>query len=309
MAAKQRAAFVAMAVRRAAPFPDPEFGVTWSGNHASVWYWSRAMALELIGGQWPRRIECAPEALYLGAPEADSQQLLQLSAGVESRLWKEGRLTASRWWPQPPSPQEWAVFLRSAGCAPDPNGVPPVREGVIQPRRWSTTPARKWSVEGDVHAYLPRILQATGLLFALLFFWQTGSIVRAWFDTGMAKRAAVNLDEPLQRILAARETADRNLAAADELLALRTSIPQNRMMAEVTRVMGDKQWQVSLWHQPVADRIEVTLAIEPPDPEFLVSAWEASPLFRNVTTELSRKPNEVTVRADIVTGAAMESAP
>lgn len=309
MPAKQRKAFIAMAVRRAAPFPDPEFGVAWSGDKASVWYWSRAKVQELLGGQWPRRIQCVPEALYVGSPMEDGVQLLQLTSGVEGRIWKESRLTASRWWPQPPGLPEWNVFLRSAGNLPGTDGIPPAMASTIQPQRWSVTHQRKWPAEADMRAYLPRVVLATASVFALLLFWQTGSIVRAWVDTSNAKRAADNLDEPLQRILAARETADRNLAAVDELLALRTSISQNRLMAEVTRLMGDRQWQVSLWHQPVADRLEATLVMAPPDPEFLVSAWEASPLFRNVTTELSRQPNEVIVRADIVVGPATEAAP
>src|SRR5690606_22739992 len=74
---KQRAAFIGHAVRRAAPFPDPEHDVLWCGSHAAIWYWSRDRVRELVG--MPARPRA--EALYRGDPPAgDTTELLAWEA-------------------------------------------------------------------------------------------------------------------------------------------------------------------------------------------------------------------------------------
>src|SRR5690606_10895545 len=104
---KQRAAFIGHAVRRAAPFPDPEHDVLWCGSHAAIWYWSRDRVRELVG--MPARPRA--EALYRGDPPAgDTTELLAWEAITpdgaspvfEARVWRKGALLASRWWSAPP---------------------------------------------------------------------------------------------------------------------------------------------------------------------------------------------------------------
>jgi hypothetical protein len=130
--------------------------------------------------------------------------------------------------------------------------------------------------------------------------FELGSIGRAGMDVVRAQRAAESLDEPLARILGARESADAHAAAIQELLPLRGQQSQLRLMAEVGQLMKGKDWQLRLWQQPAPNRLEVTIGLPNPDPEALVSAWEASPLFKDVSTELSRQPNELTLRANVV---------
>src|SRR5690606_11069404 len=149
-------------------------------------------------------------------------------------------------------------------------GTPAPIEAEISPQRWSAQQQRtNWSLAaGGMRSHLPRILQGAGALVMLLLCWQLGSALRAQFDIWNAERAAANLDAPFQRILSARETADRNAAATRQLLALRTGVPQHQLMAEVSRLMAGKQWQIKVWQQPVPERLEVTHAMAPPDPEF-----------------------------------------
>ena len=113
--AKQRASFIALAVRRAAPFPDPAHEAAWSGAHAGVWYWSRSRVAELLGPQPLRVARVVPEAQYCGEPMAEGAQLLALARGFEGRAWKDAGLVADRWWAVPPSGEDWAAFLRGAG--------------------------------------------------------------------------------------------------------------------------------------------------------------------------------------------------
>ena len=299
--AKQRREYVAMAVRRAAPYADPDFGLAWLGDHAAVWYWSRARVLDRLGGHWPRRITCAPEALYVGQAHDDQAELLALEDGCEGRLWKQSRLLASRWWPQPPDHQQWQGFLRGAGMPYDSDAPPPVAAAApIQVRHWSgQATGRTGLALSGLETHLPRLLLGLGLATVLVFTWQIGSIARAGFDAWRAQAAAQDLDESLTRIMAARDRADTAQTEITALLALRNGQSQYRLLAEVAGLMQGKSWQLKVWQQPVADRVEASLIMESPDPEALVAAWEASPLFSDVRTELSRQQNEIIVRATV----------
>ncbi|TWI14276.1 hypothetical protein IP93_00271 [Lysobacter ruishenii] len=147
--------------------------------------------------------------------------------------------------------------------------------------------------------YLPKAALAAGFLFVLVASTQLGSILRSVADIWRAQHAAQDLDEPLKRILSARANADRNIAAIESLLSLRAGLPQHRLLAEVSRLMAGKEWQLRMWLQPTPDRVEATLVMSNPDAQSLVSAWEASPMFSDVSTELSRQQNEITLRANV----------
>ncbi|MCW0205677.1 MAG: hypothetical protein OJK14_01185, partial [Achromobacter sp.] len=96
---KQRKAFAALAVRRAAPFPDPEFDVAWSpSGSAAIWYWSRARVNALATREPGRRKRFVAEALYAGSPLAQGVELLHYPTGLEARVWKNSNLVASRYW-------------------------------------------------------------------------------------------------------------------------------------------------------------------------------------------------------------------
>lgn len=303
---KKRQAFVEMSVRRAAPFPDPGFGVAWNGNHASVWYWSQARLLDLLGGQWPRRIKCVPEALHAGEPAEDAQQLLALGTGFEGRVWRQHRLVASRWWGAQPSLSEWQAFQRGAGLPPGP--LPEPEAAPLSSRPWNgNTRSRQLPLAG-LDQHLARIGLAAAGVFIVVLGAELGCMLRAGIDIYSARTAAQTLDEPLARILAAREHADALAAEIQELAPLRAPPPPTALLAEAARAMRGKDWQLKSWQQPVPDRVEVVLGMSRPDPEFLVSAWEASPLFRDVSTELSRQQNEITVRARVVAAAELAAA-
>src|SRR5690606_21704631 len=145
----------------------PDFGLAWTGpGHAAVWYWSHARIAGLLAGGKPRRIEFVPEALYVGAAREDGAELLALAHGVEGRVWRQGRLVASRWWPAQPDPGAWRTFLRSAGAATaadDP--MPAPLSAPIAVRRWSADARRagKGSPLAGLTSYAPQAALVVGL--------------------------------------------------------------------------------------------------------------------------------------------------
>ena len=104
-------------------------------NRAGVWTWDTGAGEARSGKEKALRagVGALPETV---AREGLDQgvRLVRCLEGVEGEVWSDGALVASRWWPEPPSPQEWSLFVRSARgtAASEPQvltaGPPPVEE-------------------------------------------------------------------------------------------------------------------------------------------------------------------------------------
>lgn len=300
---RQRRDFVAMAVRRAAPFPDPRIELAWQGSQALAWYWSDARVDALAGGA-RRQDGFRAEAVFVGEPAQDGAQLLQLAHGVEARLWKSGRLLASRWWPGPPDEDAWRTFTRGAGFEPGTAPMPPTMPAPIQDRPWCAA-GTQTDVLGQLAPRLPALGAGLACLLAGAFAWQLGGLVRAWWELRDAGQRATALEAELEPVLQAREQAEAARAGAEALLALRPPVPQLRLMAEAQRLMADSQWLPDLWAQPNPETIEVRFSAPSLDSESIVAAWEASPYFEEVSPSLSRQGDAMTLRARVVRPSAV----
>lgn len=301
---KHRNALVSLAVRRAAPFPDADFGVAWQADgRASVWYWSRSRIADLLTERRisAPRIQFAPEALYAGERRSDGSELLTMHEGVEGRVWRDGALVGSRWWPAEPAPKEWHAFLRSHGLSA--NDLPAATPAVdTLPRRpWGGQPSRmeRGMRLSSVDAYRPAAALGLATVVVLVASFQTGSIVRSHVEAWRSSRAAEDLDEPLKRILSAREASDRNIAELERLLALRQGPSVLTVMAEVGRLLPKRDVQLRHWNQTTRDQLELTLSTADADPQQIVETWEASTVFDNVTTDVVGRSGEIIVRARI----------
>lgn len=286
-------------MRRAAPFTDPEFDTAWAADGtASVWYWSRSRIAPLAEIEPARRKRFVAEALYAGLPHQDAIELLQLEVGVEARSWKNGKVDASRWWPQSPAIDQWREFLRGSGhsaaiAVPEPTPTP------LSKNSWNRLPISSSKLElSGLEQHLPKFIFVSGLLLLLAIGAELGGIVRAQADTWRAQAAIKDLNAPLKRILDAREVTDATSTEISHLLSLYARRPSVSLMAELTRLMPGKDWSVKKWSQLTPDTIEVVLIAPDSNPEALVSTWESSPMFTGVTTDLGRD-SELTIKATI----------
>ena len=59
-------------------------------------------------------------------------------------------------------------------------------------------------------------------------------------------------------------------------------------------------WQLLEWRMPDPTNLQVVLRIAQPDPSALVQTWEASDQFEDVSVDLGRTPDEVSIKARIV---------
>ncbi len=308
--AKERAGFVMLAVRRAAPFDDPEADIAWCGHHAAVWYWSASRARSLAG-PLSARARIHAEAPHRGSLHLDEEklELLDLSladagaqpAGIEARLWRHGHLAASRWWPGVPSTPAWQVFLRGAGM-PSTLAIPePLPAALHEHALGANSQMDTWA--GQLQAQWPLLAIGSGCLVVGAFCWQLAGIARAYSETSKVENRISQLEKRLDSVISARNAADEASATARSLLKLRPPASQTRLLAEIAKITPSGSWSVMQWQQPGPETLEITLKGSALDAAAVVNAWEQSPLMQDVTPISSNRPDELVLRARLTPAA------
>ena len=301
---RKRRGFVDMAVSRWSPFNDVQSHVEWVGDRAMVWAWSKSRVLagpdEAVLAA-PRRIW--PESLYRGQPLLEGEELVALDEGVEARAWRDGVMVASRWWPAAPDLPEWNEFRRGAGLAPA-AALAQTTAYPLGDRAWAAPKAiGLGEAFGHYRDYLA--LAAVGIGSAVLAALLVG-VLALKVSNWQLDRDIEEKEQALEKIIDARDRALQARAAIDARLALRPPAGQIELMALVSGLMRGN-WQLVEWKLPDAQTLEVTARMSNPDPSAIVTAWEGSKRFGDVTAELGKQPDTVVVKAHVLraaTGAA-----
>ncbi|RZA22304.1 MAG: hypothetical protein EOP93_00425 [Lysobacteraceae bacterium] len=295
--ARKRRGFAEMAIARWSPFADVQSHVEWVGDRAMVWAWSKSRIEEgddVEARPPPRRVW--PESLFRGQPKSEGEELVALEEGFEGRVWRDGVMTASCWWPAVPALDEWNEFRRGAGLPPASAHPVPVETG-LGDRAWTAPKAigvgEAFGRYGDYLA-LAAVGVGTAVVCALLV-----GVLALKVSTWQLEREIAEREQSLERIINARDRALTARAAIDVRLALRPPAGQVELLALVGSLMAGN-WQLVEWKAPDAQSLEVTARMANPDPRAIVSAWEASRRFSGVTAEIGRQPDTVVVKARVL---------
>lgn len=304
--ARQREGFVAMQVRRAAPFNDPEHDVAWFGNHAAVWYWSAGRVRDLAASAGTRT-RFRAEGCFRGEPMDEGLEVLDLrlqaldgssaAAGHEARVWRKGHLAVSRWWARAPDTTAWNTFLRGAGLDPSTPILEPTDAVLRDAPLGGGMDAG--ALADRVRGNWPLLATGTGAVVAAVLCWQLASVLAVNSEIGQVADRIGPLERELEAIIDARARADEASAEITALLDLRPPASQTQLLAEVQAVTPGGDWAVSTWHQPGPDMVEVTLQGTGLDASAVVTAWEESPLLQDVTPATSRRGDELMLRATL----------
>jgi hypothetical protein len=132
------------------PFDRPEHRLVTRGEAVLAFAWDADAVQGLLreGGASPEAM-LWPESL-LREPQDQGVRVIHALEGVEAQCWRDGMLTASRWWRGDPTQDEWSSFLRQSGqdatlsydaCRADPawRGSPwaELRRPEVAGRTWS----------------------------------------------------------------------------------------------------------------------------------------------------------------------------
>lgn len=299
--AARRKTYIPTVLRRWSPFPDPEWHVEWVGQMAMAWVWSSAAVRdadsdEEVAGPRGRAAKVVPETLFLDEPHEQAEVLVQVSDGMEGRVWRQQVLTACQWWPDIPTLEEWNFFRRGAGL-PAADAVPDPLQSGWRSSPWSAQRSASWQGVASRHGPLA----ATAMLAAATAFamFQFGSLARLWLEGESLEREIAKQDESAQVTLRSMERALDNALEVDRLLELRPPATQLELMSAIEGALPAVDWDLRAWRMPDPTRLEVDARLANPDPGSLVRSLEASPLLSDVVVELGRSTDELTLRATI----------
>lgn len=298
---RKRRAFAEMSVARWAPFADVQSHVEWVGDKAMVWAWSRSRVLAGEDGEPlppPRRI--LPESLLRGAPQEHGEALAAMADGCEGRVWRDGVMQVSRWWPAAPELHEWNEFRRGAGLSPAAT-VPELQALPLGERTWSAQRRVDFGdALGQYRNYL--VAGAAGLAAAVFSALLVGAFALK-ASIWQVERDIADREKALEKIINARDAALQAQGAITQALALRPPAGQLELLSLMPRLFRGN-WQLVEWKMPDAQTLEVTARMANPDPRAIVSAWEDSKRFAEVTAQLGRQADTVVVKARVLRGSA-----
>src|SRR5208283_5460615 len=132
--------FAALRVKEWAPYEDAGFHLHLTPEAVGIWAWDSGRVRDAMAaaGIQPRRSTALPETV-LQARAADGLHLIDCAEGVEGQRWADGELKASRWWPEPPSREQWLDFQRAGGVVVETARDPPgIQQPVWRGRPWTS---------------------------------------------------------------------------------------------------------------------------------------------------------------------------
>lgn len=271
--ARQRASAARLALAAQLPAPDALSSVAWRQGVAHAWIWIDPPPEFATG-----RRRWIPESLLVPPPRESGARILQLSAGVEAQVWKDGELVASHWWPRMPDDQGWGRFLRSAGLDQT-TPLPAAEPFVWLASPWAEQP-REW-MPGSVDAQERVAWVAAAALVALVAGWQLTALAR-WHVASerLAQRLEVARAE-VAPVLEARERAEHAQAEAQRLRELQLGLSDYDLMAQVVSALPEGA-QLASWRREPGRLVTVVNGGDG-DPRTFVTAFVRKPPLDEVT--------------------------
>jgi hypothetical protein len=292
---------LALEIARLSPFADTAWHLDAGTDHAGAWMWDRqavAAAAAALGLD-AERLRVVPETA-MRPPQQDGLRVVAGLDGVEGQYWSEGRLMASRWWPDTPDTQSWTLFQRGAAVPPErfAPAPPPLQQLAWLPRPWTRSgPAGAWGLRQIGVARLT-LLAAAAVLAVCAGLG--GAALRLDHDiAGLRERIAARTAEA-SGSLDARNAAFANLAEIRRFRDFDRFPGQLEVMAELVRRLPPSETRFAEWSYDHGQLDLVVAADHPLDTVSLVRALAASPAFKDVAVERYGDQSALRIRLNVV---------
>jgi hypothetical protein len=297
----RRAAAIRLQLLQLSPWPNTGFAFRCLGNSATVWYWDEdALAARLAArGASAASVSVVPETEMRAARTADGALLIRCLDGVEGQVWRDGELQASMWWPQVPDATAWAAFALDAG-------IEPSQAPVVHSTPWAARPhdgfaVRRTSATTATDGTKIAVRVAAALLggFAI---WLAVAQIRLELAMSTAADARSRIDARLGPVLDLRRRADRDTAAAAQLLALRAPVTQAELLLALADVAGaGKTLTLREWEFR-DDRLRLVLGADSEryDRAAALAALARVPWLRDISLAGNEAPDSLALQARVV---------
>jgi hypothetical protein len=277
----------------ASSYTQPSVYVVGAGHTLGVWTWDAAALTGALG----------PSALRQAVPETlchspgEGMVIRDCIEGVEGQYWQSGMLLASRWWPEVPTPSEWAVFKRAVGVlnAENDPALPEVMQGLDHRRR----PQRNLVPITDQIKQIPA--REMGFVFAGLLsvpmVYLLANVASLSFEAWSLETEKARLEEATSgRAQLIREVADIRGQLSSFKGLFRTNDPLSSLEAAVREVAqrGGEVQRLNFQNGELNVRFETKSELAERD---FVSALEAKSALTNVTVQRRSAENIWTIDA------------
>lgn len=290
----KRKSALALLVRKWSPFPSTQFAVHWAGHRACVYAWDndRVAAAITAAGLSPARCTVWPETFFR-LPMKDGFRLAAMTDGFEGQVWKDGFITASRWWPTEPSPRDWMTFLRAAGMplTPETLAVPmPVSSDILaEPWTAPSTPVTDlWSLLQNEHA----AAIAAAVVAAPFLYYLTQAAVLL-IGTARVENAVAALSAENQTIRADRSAAFTNLDGIESYLSLEPLPSQFEIMNAAFALLKGSNVDVTEWSFDGGTLELMIQADRPLEAPSFIQMFEQDPTFSGVSGTVGNQQRNV----------------
>jgi hypothetical protein len=293
--ATKRDSHLSWQIRQWSPFRNYGEYIVWQQGKAQAWIWDQTAQRTAQARFKVQTYNTLAETL-LHIPARNGLQLQQCCEGIEARIWQQGCLSASRWWPTTPSAQSWRQFLRAHRLALD-TPMPDAQALAWQSKPWGK--ARR-ALSGLQQLRREGLWLTLGLtLFCVLLSWQ---MVAAWRQLqaleAVKQNVAVLMDQA-GPILQARNQAMSDQARIHTLLSLNAYPPQLKLFVEILDLLPDTAAKLREWRYHNG---ELRFTVEAPklDPKNYVQILQTHPLLDNIKTENTRNSQQLVLHINLV---------
>jgi len=296
----KRKAALALMVRKWAPFPSPQFAAQWAGHRACVYAWDAGAAAAAISeaGESAQRCTVWPETFFR-PPMEDGIRLARMSDGVEGQVWKGGLLAATRWWPAPPAPRDWAIFLRSAGVdlTQVPLEVPAAADSELLEQPWTVASAPVTDLFSLLQNERAAAIAAAVVAAPFLYYLAQATVLLA--GTMRVEAAIADLTAANQSIRADRAAAFTNLENIESYLGLENTPSQFQIMNVVSALLGDSKVKIDEWNFDAGNLQLVVQADRPLEAPFFIEMFEKDDHFSNVSGTVGNQQRELRLNMQV----------
>ena len=279
------------------PYAEVGSAVVWTAaGQCSVWCWDAAQARTASQSGGERAIVFAttlPESL-LHSPHPEGLRLVQCLEGYEGQLWRGSLLTASRWWPNHPSDDDWLAFLRGASVGASEQGPAPAAEALpLQPHPWAAV-AQLGTASDQLSAWEPWTRWALVLLAGTPAVVMAAREVQLHRESASLERRLVELRGEAAPMLRARALAH---AANERVRVINDSARYPSpltLMSAVAESLPSEGVQLREWN--MADgtlRFQFATSGVPVGGAELVAALERTGLFHEVRVVPAADPQQL----------------
>jgi hypothetical protein len=297
----KREAMLRLQVRRWAPFPSAKYVAQWSGNRASVYAWDDNTEKKLLteAGINAGRCTVYPE-VFFRSPFENGARLVSTIEGVEGQVWQDGFLAASRWWPQKPNRFEWEMFLRAAtqSLAQTGGSVPEPEQLGFLDTPWNRQDGYlgiPWWLLED-----PRYAAAAIALLLMPFVYLSIQYATLAVANTRAKSTLDSVSVETQSIRKQRNEALTNLDQIDAYLALETYPSQYEILAIALELLEKLSVKIPEWTYDVGTLSFTLRGDKDIDATAVITAFEKSGVFTNVSTTRFGQEGQLRVRMDVL---------